>query len=319
MQELSNIFQNKQFKKIILKPPNHKPGSFRGAGDLLINGFGYWLTSRTRTKEKRGYEVEIFHSKDGYNYKLVKKINIKELEKDLNSKLSSIEGQQILYNEKEKIYYLYISIDFGDKNAHLWETVLMTTKNPSKNWKNKGVVIKPVKPFNTAKDFNISYIDGQYIGLCKAYIDTKNQLKAALFKSKDGLNWKYEGVPLLDNREQPKVFAIDGKLYKFDNNIIFLGSLGSFFKNGLTASDKVCGFKLDLKKKRLKTIFINDWEIKSEYENKRYPLHTYCTPTLDYKKKEWKIVIEAIDPRYTKKLGVFEVVDNVILYTSKVY
>ncbi len=319
MQELKSIFKNKQFKKIILRPPNHKPGSFRGAGDLLINNSGYWLTSRTRTKKKRGYEVEIFHSKEGYNYKLIKKINIKELEKSLNTKLSSIEGQQILYNEKKKLYYLYISVDFGDKNAHLWETILMSSTNPSKTWENKGVVIKPVKPFNTAKDFNISYINGQYVGLCKAYIDTKNQLKAALFTSKDGLSWKYEGVPLLGNKKQPKVFAIDGKLYKLGSKIIFLGSLGNFFKNGLTASDRVCGFELDLKEKSLKEIFVDKWEIKSKYENREYPLHTYCTPVLDYKKKEWKIIIEAIDPRYTKRLGVFDVIDNVIMYTSKAY
>ncbi|MGC8533194.1 MAG: hypothetical protein ACP5MV_01005 [Candidatus Parvarchaeum sp.] len=313
-----NIFENKKFKKIILPPPNHKPGSFKGAGDLLINSSGYWLTSRSRTKQKRGYEVEIFHSKEGYNYKLIKKINIKQLEKNLNTKLSSIEGQQILYHEKEKLYYLYISVDFGDSNGHLWKTILMTTKNPSKDWENKGVVIEPVKPFNTAKDFNISNINGLYIGLCKAYIDTKNQLKAALFTSKEGLHWKYIGVPLVDNKKQPKVFALDGKFYKLNNQIFFIGSLGNFFENGLTASDRICGYELNLKTNNLKTIFIDKWKVKSKYERLDYPLHTYCAPVFDHKKNEFKIIAEAIDPRYTKKLGVFDVVDNVIMFTSKV-
>ena len=312
-----NIFKNKRFKEIILNPPDYKPGSFKGAGDLLIENGNYWLTSRTRTRDMRGYEVEIFLSKNGYRFKKIKTISIGELEKELDADLSSIEGQQLLYNRDKRLYYLYISVDFGSSLSHLWKTILMTSKVPSKDWKNMGVVIEPVAPFNTAKDFNISYINGSYIGICKAYIDAKKQLYAALFSSKDGIKWKYWGIPKINGKDQPPIFAIDGKIFEFGNKIIFLGSSGSFFKNGLTASDRVCGFEIDLKKMNFNTLFSQKWKIGSKYENPECPIHTYCTPVPDYSKKEWKIVIEAIDPEHTRKLGVFDVVDHVIMYTSK--
>ncbi len=311
------LFKNIKFKKILLNPPSIKPGSFKGAGDFnKINNF-YWLTSRSRTKEKRGYEVEIFYSKDGYNFKLANKISIKEIEKSINKEISSIEGQQLLYDKKSKLYYLYISIDIGNESNHFWYTILMTSKNPKNKWINKGAVIKPVKPFNTAKDLNITYIDGQYIGISKSYIDKENKLKATVYKSKDGIKWKYLGEPKIDGRKQPNIFAIDGKILKYDDEIIFIGSLGDYFKNGLTASNKICFLRLNLEKMEFSTLFSKKWIPKSKYEHKKYPIHTYFTPFWDSNKKEWKIIIEAIDPKYTKKLGVFDVVDHVIMYTAK--
>ncbi|RLI25004.1 hypothetical protein DRO58_06810, partial [Candidatus Bathyarchaeota archaeon] len=68
------IFARRRFRKVLLDPPSFEPGSWHGAGKLLLDPETgeYWLTGRPRMGPvKRGYGFEIYRSTDGENYSLV--------------------------------------------------------------------------------------------------------------------------------------------------------------------------------------------------------------------------------------------------------
>jgi hypothetical protein len=317
LNDIYKMFENLKFKKIILQPPNKKPGSFRGAGALLIDGKDYWLTSRTRTAEKRGYEVEIYHSKNGYDFSSIKTISRKQMEEFTGNKISSIEAQQIIRDPKTGKFYMYVSIDLIDnKYPHMWVVLLLIANKPSGKWINGGIVMYPKEPFNTVKDCNIGIFNGRYIALCKAYIDKDKKLFTTLYTSSDGIKWKYSGIPTFNGKKQKSIFALDGSIYKFNNKIFVIGTKEEIFTRGLTTTNRLCIMELDLSKKDIKTVVSEKWKHLSNYERKNYPIHTYFTAVPDYAAGEWKVIAEITDPRYTKKLGVFDVVDNVIMYTS---
>lgn len=90
------LFFKREFRRIILDPPNFNPGSWCGAGKLWVDEDSkeYWLTSRPREGEiKRGYAAEIYRSKDGENYNLVTWITKEELSEAIKARVQSIENQ----------------------------------------------------------------------------------------------------------------------------------------------------------------------------------------------------------------------------------
>lgn len=57
----------RRFRRVPLSPPSFEPGSWCGAGEMWVDEDGgeYWLTSRPRMAGRRGYEVEIYRSRNG--------------------------------------------------------------------------------------------------------------------------------------------------------------------------------------------------------------------------------------------------------------
>lgn len=115
----SSIDLLKKFRKILLNPPSLEPGSWCGAGKLLIDHetCGFWLANRPRMGPiKRGYCFEIYRSNNGEGYSLVFSIIKRNSAKLCGSVVHIIEDMQLLRDPSTRRYMLYPSVDVANGN-----------------------------------------------------------------------------------------------------------------------------------------------------------------------------------------------------------
>lgn len=289
-----------------------------GAGDVLIEDGIYYMTSRPRVREKRGYGVEIFRSTDGENYSLLHFISIEEVSEWTKMKILSIENQQLVKDPLTDKYHLYMSLDTGQG----WQTFLVTSDDLRGPWNPEGFVIKTDQPYDSgeARDCTISVLDGRYIGLCKARAQNDRLVYTELLLSKDGKNWKKLGIPTIDGqpqKAQPDAYLLNGDIFPSVYGPMFIGTVTTFFRNA-HVTRYFGAYIIDLKSNNLEEVFVAEWKKGSIYEREDFPIHTYCNVVPGKEQGEWLIYVEAIDPTYTKEIGVNTEVDRVLLYKSKV-
>ena len=314
------IFRLRKFTGAVLDPPSFEPGSWRGAGDLFIDPVNreYWLTTRPRVAGPRGYGVEIWYSNNGDQYSLVAFIPKEDVAKWAGVNVLSIENNQLVQDPLTGQYYLYMSLDVGDG----WETFMARADDPRGPWSPVGFVIRRDKPYDSgeARDCTINVVDGRYIALCKARAREDNKVYTELLTSRDGVNWVKLGIPTVNGeaqKPQPDAFLLNGDIVPSTYGPMFIGTVTTFFKNAHVT--KYFGaYVIDLKANNLEEVFVAEWKPGSMYEHPEYPIHTYCNVVKDPYTGEWRILIEAIDPRYTKEIGVNTEVDRVLQYKAKV-
>ena len=321
------IFANRQFRKVLLDPPNFEPGSWCGAGSMWLDEDTeeYWLSSRPRMKpEKRGYAVEIYRATDGENFNLVNRITKEELSEVIGRKVLSIENQQLIRDPLTGLYHLYLSVDVvvkeGDKEQGIrskWETLLLITDDPTSSWEPYGFVLRCDRDYDfyEARDCTIGIVDGRYFCLYKAR-SKSNVVNTALAISNDGKNWIKLGVPTIDGKPQPKYLLLSGSIYGGSLGPIFIGTETHTVIKGAALTKHFTAYVIDYKNINLERLFIEEWEPLSMFEHPEYPIHTYCDITYDSLRDLWLITVEAIDPNYTKELGLNTEVDRLLLYTS---
>ncbi|MBO3803989.1 MAG: hypothetical protein JTT11_09015 [Candidatus Brockarchaeota archaeon] len=329
---LQTIFIRRRFKHVLLNPPNFNPGSWCGAGRLWIDREDeeYWLTSRPREGGiKRGYAVEIYRSKNGEDYSLVTSITKEELSEKSGIKVHSIENQQLLRDPLTGLYFLYLSVDIAKENIagdakrifeSKWETYLLSSEDPSGPWKPEGFVLRGDKDYDSgeARDSTIDIIEGQYFCLYKARRAGTNVVNTASAISQDGKNWSKLGILKVDGKTQPNYFLLSGSILPSPLGPIFMGTKTNTVVKGASLTRDVVAFRLDFRNMNLETVFSTTWIPGSSFEHREYPIHTYAQVVPDIiRKNRWLIWIEAVDPNFSKELGLNLEVDRVLLYTTQ--
>jgi hypothetical protein len=76
-------------------------------------------------------------------------------------------------------------------------------------------------------------------------------------------------------------------------------------------------YLLEFQKMNLRTIYRRFWESGSEYEHEKYPLLGYSSMISDVKNNRFLMYVEAIDAALTKKIGLNETVERVLVYQTK--
>lgn len=325
------VFKGRRFKRVLLDPPNFKPGSWCGAGKLWIDGESgeYWLTSRPREGEiKRGYAVEIYGSVDGEDFRLVSWITKEELSEISGRTVQSIENQQILRDPLTGLYFLYLSLDVAEENRagrsdktyeSRWETYLMTAEDPAGSWKGEKFVLRADMEYDSgeARDPTIDIVDGRYMALYKARKAGTRIVHMALALSSDGKNWSKMGKLTVHGRPQPDYLLLNGSILPGCTGPIFVGTKTTEVVKGAALTKHFAAYVIDWRRLNLETIFVADWVPGSRYEHKEFPIHTYANVVYDSIRGRWIIWIEAVDPTLSLEPGLNLEVDRVLLYVTK--
>ena len=324
------IFSRKRFRKVLLNPPNFEPGSWCGAGKLWIDEDSgeYWLTSRPRMRpKKRGYAVEIYHSKNGEDFSLVTWITKEELSEMAKVTVHSIENQQLLRDPLTGMYHLYLSVDVAEENVagderkifeSKWETFLLIADDPAGPWEPYGFVIRGDMDYDSgeARDGTIDIVDGRYFCLYKARPKGSDIVHMALAVSSDGKNWTKLGVLTINGSSQPEYFLLSGTIHAGSLGPIFIGTETLDLVRGAALTKYFAAYVIDYRNCNLERIFTARWEPGSRYEHPEYPIHTYCNVVYDTLRDRWLIWVEAVDPIYSKEPGLNTEVDRVLLYIA---
>jgi len=314
------IFAKRKKKKIVLNPPKFEPGSWIGAGKVIVDydAKEFWMTARPRNLEERGYAVEIYRSSDGEEFKLMTVIGKDVLGSMVGFKIDSIEGTQILKDPLTGKFYLYVSVDVGQRQ---WETLLLTANDPQGPWKFHSIPLKRDKEYDAseARDASISIIDGRYIAIYKANPSADDvratNLNVALATSGDGINWTKHGVLKIAGRTTPSYIFLSGSIFASSNGPLFIGFENLDKIEGAHVTRKFVSYLIDQRNMKLIPIFENIWTPLSPYERKDWPVHGYMDVVYDPFKNRVLMYIEAIDPNYGK-VGLDLEVDRLLLYEA---
>ncbi len=321
------ILSHRRFKCVVLNPPDFNPGSWIGAGKILVdyNSKEFVLTARPRKVEGdvRGYAAEIYRSKDAERFELIHSISKEEAASKSALKIHSIEGNQLLKDPSTDKWYFYLSVDIGREfvwGGSYWETLLMTSDSLEGPWESKGLVLKRGTTYdaNQARDASIDIVDGRYFCLYKA-TDREHRTQAALATSSNGIEWYKHGPFTIDGKTQPPYVLLSGTLFAGTDAPIFMGFDGRGHVDNpryrrIAVANTFSAYKLDYRNMNLETVFTAPWEALSQYEHERYPAHSYMTLAYDPFKKRMLIYTEAIDPKLTKEIGLNSDVERVILF-----
>lgn len=230
----------------------------------------YWLTSRPRNAERRGYTVEIYRSKDGENYNLMTYFPKEELNGMTKTRILSIENQQLLRDPSTHRYHLYLSLDISREPAEgRWETFLLTSDDPSGPWEPEGFVVRGSEEYDgvESRDPTIDIIDGQYFCLYKARKAGTSIVKTALATSRDGKNWVKFGVPKIDNAYQPDYFLLSGSIIPGSTGLLFIGMKTLNVIRGASVTKHFVVYRIDFRNLNLETLFTAVWTPLSCFEH----------------------------------------------------
>jgi len=325
------IFYGRRFRRVLLNPPDFEPGSWCGAGKLLIDvdSEEYWLTSRPRKgAERRGYAVEIYRARDGESFTLATWITKEELSEIIGERIQSIENQQLLRDPATGKYHLYLSLDVYRENVageatriyeSKWETYLMTADDPAGPWRGEGFVLRGDQEYDSAeaRDCTIDIVDGRYFCLYKARKAGTSRVNMALAISSDGRRWRKLGIVKIDGRDQPKFLMLSGSIMAGCTGPVYVGTLTKYVVKGAALTKHFAAYTIDYRNLNLEEIFTAEWKAGSRYEHETYPIHTYSNVVYDPIRELWLIIVEAVDPMYSKEPGLNLEVDRLLLYTSR--
>jgi len=308
------LLSQRKFLKVVLDPPSFEPGSWRGAGNVVVDydSHEFWMTTRPRKVGVRGYAVEIYRSTNGEDYSLVAYISKEEVSELCGIKINSIEGQQLLRDPLTGKYYLYLAIDDAERKG--WCTLLLAADDPRGPWTSLGVVLERGTEYDSleARDATISFVDGKYFALYKA--NNGKKVNVALAVSSDGIHWSKLGVLKIDGDSQPDYLLLYGNIFPTGLGPMFVGVASRTVINGAAVAKHFESYIIDYRSLNLETVFIGEWKPMSPFERRDYPIHSYVDIVYDPFEERYLIYVESIDPTYSKDLGVNLEVDRVILY-----
>ena len=161
--------------------------------------------------------------------------------------------------------------------------------------------------------------------------DEDRFLRPALATSNDGINWEKQGTFTVDGKE--KFIFLSGTIFAGTGNPVFIGleriEKDPFGYDNMNYEDdykvghggkpprNFVALKLDSDNMNLKTIFRTTWEPLSSYEYKEQPLLGYGSIVYDPLKNRILTYVEALDPEYTRKLGLNDTVERLLIYETK--
>ena len=299
----------------MLEPPSYEPGSWRGAGRVLVDydTGEFWLTTRPRERPpKRGYAFEIYRSRDGENFSLVTSMSKEELSEATGLKILSIEGQQLLRDPSTGMYHLYLSIDNEGWPRGGWDTLLMVADDPRGPWKPYGLVIRRELPFETAeaRDATIDIVDGRYVAIYKA--NSGGRVAMALAVSSDGKEWRKLGLLRVDGYEPPNYMLLYGRILEGAQGPVFIGGETLHVVGGAAVTNTLAAYLVDLRERNLELLSHGRWTPMSPYERSDYPIHSYVDVVYDPFKDRILVYIDAIDSK--SRLELNQEINRVLLY-----
>jgi len=321
------IFANRRFKKVVLDPPDFNPGSWIGAGSVIIDfeTNEYWLTARLRKMPPlRGYEVKIYKSLNGEDFREAVALSKDDLSKLSGLNILSIEGQQLIKDPLTGKYYFYLAVDSGPTDVG-WDTLLLSSEDPSGPWKSHGIVLRRSESYDElgARDVVVGIVDGKYLALYKAQrrnLESSNLkdyiVNVALATSKDGIKWEKQGLFTVDGRKQPAYLMLYGNIFAGSLGPLFIGLARKYRVKGCGLARHFEAYTIDYRNLNLETVFSTEWIPLSPYERKDYPTHGYMNVVYDWLKNRILLYLEALDPHYTKEIGWNTQVDRLILYET---
>lgn len=332
------VFANRQFKCVVLDPPNFDPGSWIGAGKALFNHETqeFLLTARPRKAEgqARGFAANVYHSSDGEAFELLTSVSKEEVSEKSGLTIHSIEGTQLLKDPLTGEWHLYMSVDAGSEfvwGGLYWQTMLLAAPDPGGPYQAEGLVLDNDQPYdmNQARDCTVDIVDGWWLCLYRA-VDSHRRTRPALATSSDGITWKKHGV-----------FTVDGSDHlAFLSGTIFAGTSGPMFiglerpqGDPLAREDEVyadehrvghgggpvpnfVAYNVDYRNMNLETIFRTPWEPGSPYEHREHPLLGYSSLVYDPLKHRILTYVEAIERYPTGRIGLNETVERLLLYET---
>lgn len=326
------VFSRRRFRKVALNPPDFNPGSWCGAGKLLIDPETgeLWLTSRPRVAPPmRGYGFEIYRSLNGEDYSLVYFMSKEELSEVVGLTVHSVEGTQILRDPSTGMYMLYLSIDVAERNIageegrvyeSKWQTYLMTADDPAGPWRGGGFALRCDKDYDSgeARDATIDIVDGRYMALYKARPAGEGGFNMALALSSDGVSWAKLGILKVDGKPQPDRFLLSGSITAGCTGPLFLGTETIYVVKGAALTRHIASYVIDHRRMNLERVFKAEWKPGSIYEHPEYPIHTYMSLAYHPDMGRWLIMVEAVDPSRSVEPGLNTEVDRMLLYVSEV-
>lgn len=319
----SYIFSNRKFRGVILDPPDFNPGSWIGASSAIIDydSEEFWLTARPRKHPPlRGYEVQICKSHDGENYRSVTSITKEDLKNMSGVNVASIEAQQLIRDPETSRYYLYVSVHIqGRKTDGGWDTFLLISDDPAGPWSFHGLSWKRGDSYDRyqARDATIGIVDGKYFALYKASSEPNGRTNVALATSINGIEWRKHGVLKVDGTEQPRYLQFYGGIFASSMGPLFIGLARRYVIEGCGIARDFEAYVIDYRNMNLEPIFKKEWRPLSPYERPDYPTHGYMNLLYDPFKDRILLYVEAIDPKYTEKIGWRTQVDRLIMYEAK--
>jgi len=307
------IYDERAFHKAVLDPPTFEPGSWRGAGNCIKDEKSglFWLVTRPRTRESRGYCFESYSSKSGDNFSLRQTMTREELSQLVGDEVLSIEGQQLLRDPLSDRYYLYLAVDIGLK----WQTALLSSDDPLGPWRFEGLVLRRDRDYDSfeARDATVGIVGGRYLAIYKA--SDGNRVNAALAVSSDGKTWDKRGLLKLGGQYQPEYHFLCGNIVPSEQGPLFIGFESADVLNKAATSKRFVSYLVDEKAADLLPVFLKTWKPLSPFERTDFPIHSYGDLVHDPDRNRLLFFVEAIDPKHSAEVGLNLEVDRVLLYT----
>ena len=333
------VFARRRFKCIVLEPPDLKPGSWIGAGKVVFDADtgGFLLTARPRKAEgrARGFAANVYRSSDGEKFELVASLSKEQLSEESGLTIHSIEGTQLLKDPLSGKWHFYVSVDTSSEliwGGLYWQTLLLTASDPKGPWHAHGLVLRADQAYDAhhSRDATIDIIDGRWFCLYKAK-DGVRARRPALATSSDGITWKKHGVLTIEGH--PQRAFLSGTLFAGTNGPLFMGIEKLYTAKGLCERKEVfadkykithgggpmpsfAAYHVDYRNMNLELIFRAPWEPLSPYEHKEHPLLGYASIVHDASRDRVLTYVQAIDGKLTKRFGINETVERLILYES---
>ena len=331
------IYSNMRFKAVALEPPSFEPGSWIGAGKALIDyeNKEFLLTARPRKVEGgvRGYAANIYRSADGEKFDLVMSLSKEQVIETSKVRIDSIEGTQLLKDPLTGRWHFYLSVDTGSEfiwGGVFWETLLLIADDLKGPWESKGLVVRHDRSYDAcqARDASIDIVDGEWVGLFKAY-DYEGNQRIQLITSADGIRWTKHGVLTVDGREAD-LFYTSGSIFPGVSGPIFLGVARTAAKPDAADEEEdifhdrwkldfglwekhFVAYRIDTDNLNLETIFQAPWVARSEYEHKEFKIHNYCSAVYDPFKERVLLYVEVIGPE-SRNPTLNETIERVLVF-----
>ncbi len=333
------LFERRELLGVALDPPDTKPGSWIGAGKILRDpeGGGFLLSARPRVAagKARGYAANIYRSKDDLRFEQVGGVSKEEAIRASGAEIHSIEGTQLLRDPATGRWHFYLSVDTGGDfiwGGLQWETLLLVAPSLAGPWESRGLVLRHDQSYdaNQSRDSSIDIIDGRWVCVYKA-MNAGREVRPALATSADGISWRKHGPLTVDGRDH--LGFLSGTTFARGDGLLFVGlesSLEDYRRRdpevvyadehgvGHGSSDTFgVAYALDLERRDLTPLHRAFWESRSEYEHERYPLLGYSSALFDPEGGRFLICVEAIDGRLTRRIGLNETVERLLVYQTR--
>jgi len=332
-----HVFANRRFVRVVLDPPDFNPGSWIGAGKVIFDPqtAQFLLTARPRKAEGgvRGYAVNIYRSSDGEEFELVASLSKEEVSARSGRAIHSMEGNQLLRDPLSGRWHLYLSVDTGSDfvwGGLYWQTLLMTASRLQGPWQSEGLVLKNDREYdaNQARDGTIDIVDAMWLCLYKAR-DAHRRLRPALATSADGISWTKRGALTVESVDEPAFLS--GTIFAGANGPLFMGLERLEYDrpqgeevfadeyrvgHGSGPPRSFAAYVLDHRNMNLERVYRATWDPRSSYEHQAQPLLGYASLVYDPLKHRVLTYVEAIDGQHTKRIGLNETVERLLLYET---